>query len=219
MQNKIVFKDFNVNFFYKSNLKHTYISVDSKKVITVKSSNKSKKFLYELLKSKEKWIEKQFLKLQHCKVLKINLEDEILLFGELFSIDSPEAHSLREKIEISKYITQEKIIRLYNNFYKELSVEYISQRVNFFAQEMNLKYKLLKYRKMKSRWGSCSSQGVLTFNTELMKINKRLIDYVVVHELAHLVHMNHSKEFHSLVEMYLSNSQQLRNELKLVRLI
>lgn len=219
MQSKLVFKDFNVNFLYKPRLKHTYISIDSKKIITIKSSNKSEKFLFELLKSKEKWIEKQFLKLERCNHLELRREDEILLFGELYSIDSLEARSLREKIEKSKNITQDKVVRLYNDFYKQLSVEYISQRVDFFAQKMGLKYKLLKYRKMKSRWGSCSSQSVLTFNSELMKINKQLIDYVVVHELAHLVHMNHSKEFHSLVESYLPNSKELRSELKLIRLV
>jgi len=84
---------------------------------------------------------------------------------------------------------------------------------------MGLSYTEIKFRKMKSRWGSCSSKKTITLNTELMKVKKELIDYVLVHELAHLKHMNHSKEFHSLVENYLSDSKVLRKELKNINLI
>ena len=83
---------------------------------------------------------------------------------------------------------------------------------------MGLDYSEIKYRKMKSRWGSCSSKRVLTFNTELIKINKELIDYVIVHELAHIKHMNHSKQFHALVEKYLPDSKYLRKELKNIKI-
>lgn len=83
---------------------------------------------------------------------------------------------------------------------------------------MDLHFNEVKYRKMKSRWGSCSSAKVLTFNTELIKTKKELIDYVVVHELAHLKHMNHSRAFHSFVDRYLPNSKGYRQELKKVKI-
>ena len=83
---------------------------------------------------------------------------------------------------------------------------------------MGLEYNSIKYRKMKRRWGSCSSKKVLTFNTELMKLKKELIDYVVVHELAHLKHMNHSKQFHALVDRYLPSSKVYNAELKTINL-
>jgi predicted metal-dependent hydrolase len=83
---------------------------------------------------------------------------------------------------------------------------------------MSLDFNELKIKKMKSRWGSCSSSRIITLNSELLKLKEELIDYVVVHELSHLVHMNHSREFHALVERYLENSKRHRSELKKIRL-
>jgi len=217
--NKILFKELEVFITYNAKLKNSYISIHSDKKITIKTPTKAKIFIVDLLVQKETWIRKQLKKLEKIKVINVNLEDELLLFGELYSIDSNEAKYLRDKITKIKVSSPEKILKCYNDFYKYVSQEYLKSRVEYFSQVMSLNYSLLKYRKMKSRWGSCSSLGVITLNSELMKIQKELIDYVVVHELAHLVHMNHSKKFHSLVDQYLPNSKLLRKELKNIRLL
>lgn len=101
---------------------------------------------------------------------------------------------------------------------EKYSKEYIELRVEHFCKLMELRYNKLSFRKMKSRWGSCSSRKNITLNSELTKLEKELIDYVVVHELAHLTHMNHSKEFHQLVEEFLPNSKTFRKKLKNIRL-
>jgi len=98
------------------------------------------------------------------------------------------------------------------------SKDFLRDRVEYFAQEMNLDFKELKFKKMKSRWGSCSSSKIITLNSELTKLRSELIDYVVVHELSHLVHMNHSKEFHAFVDKYLPQSKVFRSELKKITL-
>ncbi|MFT7859599.1 MAG: M48 family metallopeptidase [Sulfurimonas sp.] len=100
------------------------------------------------------------------------------------------------------------------------SLSYLESRVVHYSSMMELKYSQLKFRKMRRRWGSCSSEGVITLNKELLKLEKKeLLDYVVVHELAHLQHMNHSKAFHALVERYLPNSAKLRQELKSIQIV
>lgn len=98
------------------------------------------------------------------------------------------------------------------------SLDEIQDKVVYYSQEMDLPYEKLSFRKMKSRWGSCNSRKEITLNKQLAFVDKELVDYVVVHELSHLAHMNHSKAFHSLVESYLPNSKQYRQKLKNIRL-
>ena len=94
------------------------------------------------------------------------------------------------------------------------SEEIIEQRTIAFSKVMKLSFSKLKFRKMKSRWGSCNSRREITLNRVLQRIPLELLDYVIVHELAHLKHMNHSKEFHALVETHLPNSKEYRKALK-----
>ncbi len=213
----IIFKDLEIEHITKSSLKNSYISVKDSKVI-LKTPKVSKIYIDKLLFDKERWIRKQILEQESRESKEINLEDEVLLFGDIYSIDSDEVKFLRESLEKLKEPNREKILRYYDKFYKVKSMEYLTPRLNHFSNLMGLEYKELKFRKMRSRWGSCSSKATITLNSELMKVKKELIDYVLVHELVHLKYMNHSKQFHSLVEKYLYNSSSLRKELKGVSL-
>jgi len=127
---------------------------------------------------------------------------------ELLEEKSPWIHKQLKKIQELQRLSPEILY----------SLEYIQDRVVFFSQEMDLEYTVLRFRKMKSRWGSCSSKGVITLNTHLQRVKAELIDYVIVHELSHLVHMNHSKAFHSHVESYLEGAKSYAKELKKIRL-
>ena len=95
-----------------------------------------------------------------------------------------------------------------------LAKSYMLSRVEFLSELMGLKYNELKFRRMKRRWGSCSSKRNITLNLYLFNTSKELIDYVIVHELAHLVHMNHSKKFHNLVKTHICNANDLEKKLQ-----
>ena len=71
-----------------------------------------------------------------------------------------------------------------------------------------------RHRFMRSRWGSCSSRGRIALNTHLVKLPDALVEYVVVHELCHLRHMNHGKAFHRLMDASLADWQPRREALK-----
>ena len=168
---------------------------------------------------KSAWIQKQLLKNRQNSLPKIRLEEEVLFFGEIYSIHSEEVISLHKQLLKFNKGDSLKISKAYDIFYKRSAEKYLTKRVEYFSAMMHLEYSALKFRKMKSRWGSCNSKKEITLNTQLMKLTKELIDYVVVHELSHLVHMNHSKEFHSFVDSYLANSKNLRARLKEVHLV
>ena len=78
--------------------------------------------------------------------------------------------------------------------------ELIPQRVEYYAQKIGVTYNRITIRHQKTRWGSCSSQGNLNFNCLLMLFPLEVLDSVVVHELCHRKHMNHSAAFYNEIE-------------------
>lgn len=81
------------------------------------------------------------------------------------------------------------------NWYKKEAKKVFSERVRFYAEKHNIKYTSLKTTSALTRWGSCSSKGGLCFTWRLVMAPIDMIDYVVVHELSHLSHLDHSHAF------------------------
>lgn len=87
-------------------------------------------------------------------------------------------------------------------------------KVQYYANCMGLKYGRITITSAKTRLGSCSSKGNISFSYRLMLYPDKAIDYVVVHELAHLLEMNHSKRFYSIIEQVLPDYKKRKKLLK-----
>lgn len=97
---------------------------------------------------------------------------------------------------------------------RELARQRITRRVEYFAPLVGVTYNRIFIKEQKTRWGSCSSLGNLNFNWKLILLNEELLDYVVVHELAHRKQMNHSPTFWAEVERVLPDYRERRRRLK-----
>jgi len=98
--------------------------------------------------------------------------------------------------------------------YRNAAKQYIYERVEHFIPLTGGSYANIRIGDQKTRWGSCSSNKTLSFSWRLMLAPPYILDYVVIHELCHLTHMNHSKEFWELVQSvdpdYLKHRQWLK---------
>ena len=92
--------------------------------------------------------------------------------------------------------------------------EYFPKRAAYFQQFTGGTYNRITIRDQKTRWGSCSARGTLSFNWRLMLAPPAILDYVVVHELCHLTHMNHSAAFWQAVEAVYPDYRTARRWLK-----
>ena len=97
---------------------------------------------------------------------------------------------------------QELLKKHLKKFYHDMAVSHLNQRVRTLSESTQLFPKRLTFRNQKTRWGSCSSDGSLNLNWKLIAFDPSLIDYVVIHELCHIKHPNHSKRFWTLVESF-----------------
>lgn len=126
------------------------------------------------------------------------------------------------------YITKNQIIftnnkvfinRSFNkdNFYKkQAKLIYLQRLNNIYNQiEEDIPYPALKIRNMKTRWGVCNVKTkTITLNLELIKMSEKYLDYVIIHELCHLKHPNHSKDFWNMVSKYEPLYKKIRKEMK-----
>jgi len=102
-------------------------------------------------------------------------------------------------------VEQSSVKQVLRNFYRRRAREHFTDRTEAYASQMDMEYKQIEIRNQRTKWGSCSTTGTLGLNWRLMMAPPDVIDYIIIHELAHLREPNHTKSFWSLVAEYDSN--------------
>ena len=197
--------------------------------IEVRSNLKTSELqITEFLLQKRDWIEKNLNKF-HAQ--KETYPEKKIQEGECFPvlgkdrrlkfIQSPD-RKLRswvqgEQIVFSGPITpfDEKLFRqALRDLYKKIAISYLQQRVTALSQRMQCLPSELSFGEAKNLWGSCHRSGHVRLNWKLIVFEPAIIDYVVIHELAHLRHLDHSSRFWNFVEIYEPNYCEVRKQLK-----
>ena len=203
-------KDYNVIIIKKNN-KNTYIRIkeDYIQVTTSRFTTKSsiKKLLEENKKTIIKMIEKQEkLKENKKNFSYLGIPYKIVLEERKDTIIDEEKRIIitKNKETLEKYLKKKA-----ETIYKEHLLYYYS----IFKE--NIPNPTLKIRKMTSRWGVCNTKKhIITLNLELIHYNTECLDYVIVHELSHLIEGNHSRAFWQIVEKYYPNYKEIRKKLR-----
>ncbi len=109
---------------------------------------------------------------------------------------------------------QEKLRHTLRKHYRNLAAELLARRTEHWVRVTGLAPQRLSFRGQKTRWGSCSPTGAISLNWKLICAEPSVIDYVIIHELCHLKHLNHSLNFWRLVESYCPNWKEKKKWLQ-----
>lgn len=110
----------------------------------------------------------------------------------------------------------EKKKKLLNDWYLIKAENYFKKIIAKYLSIVNVNIQNIRIRQMKTRWGSCNSaKSYINLNSELIKKPSNAIEYVIFHELSHLVHSNHSREFYNYLSTYMPDWQKRKSRLEL----
>lgn len=180
------------------------ISIDIEGNIKVSvPSGTSEATIEKVIKSKREWILKKIKEINSREELGANT---VMYLGEKYLIEIVEQPFLkRDFITIfnNKFLinvsSKEHVIKVLDEYLNKETLRMVQQKVSIYKKLFNVEPRDIKVKKLKSRWGSCSYDNVLTFNSKLIMFREEAIDYVIIHELCHMIHKNHSKEYWNLV--------------------
>lgn len=119
-------------------------------------------------------------------------------------VESRQKHSLTDdEIRLRQStVEQSSVEQVLESFYRNRAREHFTDRADHFAERMNVEYENLELRNQRTRWGSCSTEGTLSLNWRLIMAPPEVVDYLIIHELAHLSEQHHGREFWQFVGEY-----------------
>ncbi|MBT8348489.1 MAG: M48 family metallopeptidase [Sulfurovum sp.] len=205
-------------------LKHIYLTFDNQGNLVIKSPKVTQRKIEQLLLKKASWINNSREKIQQKKGKPLDFSGTLGLYfmGDAYPVTLTLHSKKRVKLDFDGEVFtlfyhtyDERLFQThFDRFYKTEAQKYIPANVALWEEKMGLSATNLRFRKTKRQWGSCSGKNVLSFNTMMMKLPHDLIEYIIIHELAHIKHKHHQKDFWQLVEQHLPDYKKQITELK-----
>lgn len=223
-ESTLSFDAFDVSLIRSTRRRNLSLEITRDGVFARAPMRMSRKAIIEFIQKKHNWINKHLGTLPPApEQLLVTEMDSLLLLGQQIPFDI--RADQRGKPLLSDYglilpvlkshlplevSAKTKLIK----WYKSAALAQIQHRVDFYSEEMAVpkeKINRVKVRDYKRRWGSCDAKGILSFNWRIIMAPPEMLDYVVVHELAHCHEFNHSKRFWSIVEQQIPDWKHRSN--------
>ena len=173
------------------------------------------------IEEKKEWIEQQVAArqeiLKYRQEFSLHYGSSISLRGKLYPIVAENNNTAKfdgTRFCLPSELSAEEIKLVVIQLYKDLARQVLIEKVRFYSERLQLYPQQIKVNSARTHWGSCSGKNCLNFTWRLIMAEESLIDYVVVHELAHIKEHNHSPRFWAVVGSVLPNYQELRKQLK-----
>ena len=189
----------------KSKRRTLSLSINENAELIVRAPNQiSNKKIEEFIIEKSKWINKN-KNLMQSRINEMNNSDSNYLFlGNIYPLIKVNENPNKIDFNGTEFITsienQDKFKASLKSWYKIKFKEIAIPRLNYFSDKYNLKINQVRFKNQKTLWGSCSSKNNINLNYLLVMAPMIVIDYVIIHELVHTVHKNHSENFWNAVE-------------------
>lgn len=198
----------------KASRKNTYINVDTDGVLVKTNDTTTIEDIHKMVQSKSAWISKKLDVFKRVAVNKdISTGSRLYYMGKRYYVQinkDENAKNITINFTHSKFhittpqkYSDSELHNAIESFYKQKAIEKIIPLTKKWAKKMEVIPEHISFRYSKNRWGSCSSTNRISFNYHLVKLSSSLIEYVVIHELAHITFENHSKDFWKLIHNYL----------------
>ncbi|MFL0270114.1 M48 family metallopeptidase [Candidatus Clostridium radicumherbarum] len=202
--------DFNLEY---SNRKTLAIEVEpSGEVNVIAPISVSEEKIINKVKSRASWIVQKQYEVRNINVNKINREaisgESYLYLGRNYTLqinvrtrtEEITVRLFRGKFIVTTYTEdEEKIKSALEEWYRKKALIKINERINYYSHYFDRKPSAVKVKEQKKRWASCTSKDELLFNWRCIMAPSNIIDYIIVHEMCHMYHKDHSKEFWSMV--------------------
>jgi|TARA_B110000438_G_scaffold225989_1_gene220134 predicted metal-dependent hydrolase len=208
----------------RSKRKTLAIYITHKKVVVRCPLRASKAEVQEFVSANQEWIAKRLFEesVRDQETLRIEKGARIFYRARELTMVFKEGRKSRVLINGDKFIVQghkltaDKARIQVEDFLIDKASEYLLPRARGLARHLGVDHKIteIKLRKTKSKWGHCTSAGVIQYNWLIMMAPYSIIDYMITHEVCHLVHMDHSKRFWNLVESICPNHEHYIGWLK-----
>ena len=175
----------------------------------------------ELIESKRKWIYTNLALWQDLNATRVNREfvngEGFLYLGRSYRLQIVEEQDVPVRLKDGYFCLRsaDSGAVAFKEFYRQKGIERIPQRVAVYEKAMDVSASSIKVQELQNRWGSCTSTGNLSFHWKCMMAPMTVLDYIVVHELAHLKHKNHTPEFWNEVDKAMPDYRERKEWLRL----